>query len=209
MSSIWAATCWGFAFAYIRMHSLDAIGIGLGIAGALPVWTFIAKKLDAKVPGVHVIIDSADLTDAFRKAAEAGPEALRQAEHFAGSVPITGRFEATFQRATVEAQAHVQEWSEDPNLALVGVRIGIERRVRVIAGLLGLDEHQPLARLVNEIHERGIFPESFSDGLTRLVEYGNAAAHGATISVDTQNVTREADQVFKSLDEIIKRLGKQ
>jgi hypothetical protein len=209
MSAIWAFTAWGFAAAYISKHGVDTTAIVLGLVGALPVWTFIAKRVDAGLPGVHITIDSADLTDAFRKAAEAGPEALRQAEHFAGSVPITGRLEATLQRATLEAQAHVQEWSEDPNLALVSVRIGIERRVRVIAELLGLEEHQPLARLVNEIHERGIFTESFSEGLTRLVEYGNAAAHGATINVDSQNVTREADQVFKSLDEIIKRLGKQ
>lgn len=219
MSSIWAATCWGLAIAYVRTHGLDGIAVGLFIAGAFPVWTFIAKKVDAKVPGVHVIIDS-EVTDSFKVASENAPKVVKRAQVVAKSLsPATGRLEVTLERATIRAEGTletkhilkdehrvVQEWQTDPNLLLVAVRIGIERRVRVIAKLLDLDEGKPLPWLIRSIQERGVFLEPFSASLRRLVDYGNRAAHGDKVDVDAKTAAQDADELFKTLDEVIERL---
>lgn len=217
MSAVWAATCWLFCGANWWQHGLEPLTIGLGVGGALPIWTFIATKFSAKVFGQQVDIDTSDLNSAFKKTSEEARKAVAQAKVVADSLAVTGRLTATLQPATLKAIGTVgppqppvvQDWQTDPNLVLVSIRIAIERRVRIIAELLGLDARKPLGVLISSISQREVFPGGFSEGLRRLVDYGNRAAHGYDINVDPQTALKDADALYKTLDEIIEGLEKQ
>jgi len=214
MSSVWAAACWILGGTHWAKHGVDLMTILLVLGGATPVWTFIAKKVDAKLFGQHVVIDSTDWNSAFRTTSKEAPKAVAQAKVLADSLRLTGRLSATLQPGTLKAidtigphPPVVQDWQADPNLVLVSVRIGIERRVRIIAELLSLYERKPLSLLIRSITEREVFPEAFSEGLRRLVEYGNRAAHGYDVTVDPQTAVKDADALYKTLDDIIERLS--
>lgn len=217
ISAVWAATCWLFCAANWWQHGLEHLTIFLGVGGALPIWTFITTKFSAKVFGQQVDIDTSDLNRAFKKTSEEAPRAVAQAKVIADSLAITNRLTTTLEPAILRATGSVgppqprvvQDWQTDPNLVLVSIRIAIERRVRIIAELLGLDEGKPLGVLIRSISQREIFPEGFSEGLRRLVEYGNRAAHGHYINVDPQTALKDADALYNTLDEIIDDLERR
>lgn len=71
--------------------------------------------------------------------------------------------------------------SQDPNLALVGLRIEIEKRLRQLAVTHGVPERQPLWRMLNELGRKQILDPQACQGLNELINAGNNAAHGATV----------------------------
>ncbi len=69
----------------------------------------------------------------------------------------------------------------DPNLALVGLRIEIERRLRDLAKR-HLDVYAiPLPRLIERLVAAGALSAGEGSGLTDIVLAGNQAAHGASV----------------------------
>ena len=69
----------------------------------------------------------------------------------------------------------------DPNLALVGLRIEIEGRLRALAKR-HLDVYAiPLPRLIERLHSAGVLSAGEASGLTEIVLAGNQAAHGARV----------------------------
>ena len=90
----------------------------------------------------------------------------------------------------------------DPNLALVGLRIEIERRLRALAREVSLDDRQPLMRLFRQLQKEGVVSDPVLSGVQELVMFGNHAAHGA--QVDRATVAWAMDvgpQVLAVLDE--------
>jgi hypothetical protein len=81
------------------------------------------------------------------------------------------------------AKSHDQSLPlQDPNLALVGLRIQIERTIRALAAKHNLNPNQqPLTRLVDELSKLQILPADTARGVSMLVRYGNKAAHGASV----------------------------
>lgn len=70
----------------------------------------------------------------------------------------------------------------DPNLALVGLRIEVEQRLRRIGERHGIANHLlPLTKLLRELRQREILPIEVVSGLDELVISGNRAAHGAKV----------------------------
>jgi hypothetical protein len=69
----------------------------------------------------------------------------------------------------------------DPNLALVMLRIEIEKRLRAYGSANGLDARMPLSRLTREVATRQVISSSTEHGLGELIAAGNDAAHGATV----------------------------
>jgi len=69
----------------------------------------------------------------------------------------------------------------DPNLALVGIRIEIEIRIRELAEIEGLRLRQPLSKLLKELYHRGVLSQMVFSGLQEIVSAGNQAAHGARV----------------------------
>lgn len=73
---------------------------------------------------------------------------------------------------------------EDPNLALVGLRIEIERRLRELGRKHQLPERGSVIALLRDLKDRDVFDESSADGLESLIAAGNKAAHGAKVEKD-------------------------
>ena len=75
--------------------------------------------------------------------------------------------------------------SHDPSLALVAIRIEIEKAVR--SSLKSEGRPIPLSRAINQLISDGIITSSVANGLTELIQLGNRAAHG--VEVDTEAAT--------------------
>jgi hypothetical protein len=73
----------------------------------------------------------------------------------------------------------------DPNLALIGVGIEIEKRLREIAEQRGIDTSRgSLGMLLQRLERAEALPAQVTSGLRELVALRNQAAHGATVSGD-------------------------
>lgn len=80
------------------------------------------------------------------------------------------------------ADATLADISEiDPNLALVALRIEIEKRVRALARHFELPEKRPLGALMQDLSKMNAAPPDVVAGLRDLVALGNNAAHGARV----------------------------
>ena len=70
----------------------------------------------------------------------------------------------------------------DPNLALAGLRIELEKRLVRLAQAHDIGTHlQGMARLLRELARRGILSEDEESVLSDLVHLLNAAVHGASV----------------------------
>lgn len=76
---------------------------------------------------------------------------------------------------------------QDPNLALVALRIEIEQRVRQLAALHKVRDSQPLNRLVRQLQDIEVLNDSSVSGLQELIIAGNEAAHGARVEPRVAN----------------------
>lgn len=76
-------------------------------------------------------------------------------------------------------------YDTDPNLALVGFRIEVEKRLRDLAAACQIAESgMPLWHLLRELIDRRLIPPEMASGLMELIALGNRAAHGVTVSPD-------------------------
>ena len=70
----------------------------------------------------------------------------------------------------------------DPNLALAGLRIELEKRLVRLAQIHGVGtEMQGMGRLLRELARRGILSDDEESVLADLVHLLNAAVHGASV----------------------------
>jgi hypothetical protein len=77
--------------------------------------------------------------------------------------------------------SHRQIFEHDPNLALVGLRIEIEKRLRAIAEREGLRTDRSLGSLFDQLRNRGTLTGPTLSGVRELIMFGNSAAHGAQV----------------------------
>ena len=71
----------------------------------------------------------------------------------------------------------------DPNLALVGLRIEIERRLSRLASAIGISSNRRSAGfLLRDLVSREAVDPETAAGLADLIALGNQAAHGADVS---------------------------
>jgi hypothetical protein len=101
-----------------------------------------------------------------------------------GSTPLLEE-----QRA--EDMEPVEEY-EDPVLALAGLRIDIERRLRSLATSRGLDaEGLNISQLLSLLSMNNVISEAEYGALSDLVNLLNRAVHGAEVSTSTVDQTLE------------------
>jgi hypothetical protein len=137
---------------------IDAITFGLIVLAILPWLNKLIKR--AEFPGGWKI--------EFQDVQAAGEKVTRG---------------ETAQAHLVETAipSYVEISDRDPNLALVGLRIEIERRVRQLARQSGLQESRSLTRTIEDLHRLGVLDDSSVSGLQELVTAGNHSAHGAEV----------------------------
>jgi hypothetical protein len=92
---------------------------------------------------------------------------------------------------------------QDPNLAIVGLRIAVEKRLRAAAERRGIEtERRSATWLLRELSGRGILPGELADGLADLMTIASQAAHGAKVESDAASYALEAAPwVLAALDE--------
>lgn len=159
----------GLGLALIVVHILhpalkvDAITVSIFAITILPwLYSYIES---AKLPGGIEI--------KFRDISEAGEEISRS---------LRPELIAAEKAQDSEAVAENTLQLQDPNLALVDLRIKIERSLRALAKKRGLEENKPaLYNLLTELIKRRLIPGETADALRRLIRAGNDAAHGAKV----------------------------
>jgi hypothetical protein len=103
--------------------------------------------------------------------------------------------------APVELPAYIQTVDLDPNLALVGLRIEIEKRLRELAGRLKLNARRPIWALLRDFRIQAVLNDTSVNGLQDLIEAGNAAAHGAKVDPSlSQWSIEQGPQILAVLD---------
>lgn len=74
----------------------------------------------------------------------------------------------------------------DPNLALAGLRIEIEKKVREIIKKNGIaSEKQSLRGMVRLLYENQIVPHNEYEILYSIIDIGNKAVHGEKVDLET------------------------
>lgn len=158
---------------------IDGITIGLGILGLLP-WLFPIVE-SAKFPGGWEI--------KFRDLEEAG--------HL-----IVPTDKANIPESTASSIPPLAE--SDPNLALVAIRIEIERRMRMLAQGRGLNSRQPLIRLIRDLRQREVLTHEVLGGLDEIIQAGNQAAHGAMVEPTVAGwAISYGPSILAALDELV------
>jgi len=114
---------------------------------------------------------------------------------YAPTVVVTEKADSTIDNLRSVAES-------DPNLALVGFRIEVEKRIKRLAELNGLStERRGLHRLIRDLNERKVLSASATGGLLDLVVLANQAAHGAEVTRDAADWVLDAGRsIFKQLD---------
>jgi hypothetical protein len=161
---------------------VDSVTLGLLIVGVLPWLSELIES--AKFPGGWEV--------KFRDVTEAGDKITASASPAASTQP-----QPQYSFIAVAAQ--------DPNLALVGLRIELEQRLRQLAAQHGFpNSKQTLTRLLRELRQREALPGGVVSGLEELVYAGNQAAHGATVDprIADWAITNGPD-ILASLDELL------
>ncbi len=88
----------------------------------------------------------------------------------------------------------------DPNLALVGFRIEIEKLIRKMAAEYKLGSKDSLKQAIKELEEKGRIAPGPASGLMDLVALANQAAHGVKVSPGAINwVLDYAPELFNTL----------
>jgi len=91
--------------------------------------------------------------------------------------------------------------ARDPNLALVGAGVEVEKRLRQIAEANGIaSERASISRLLSSLTQAEIIPQNVSGALADLAGLRNQAAHGASVSSEA------SDWVLAILPELLAAL---
>jgi hypothetical protein len=135
---------------------IDSVTLGLLLLAVLPWLGFLLQRVE--LPGGWKVD--------FREVRAAEREITREAAPPEKPPP---------------RPSYVEIADRDPNLALVGLRIEIERRLQSLAVQHGIDTGGSVMNLFEELRDQGVLDASAVRGFRRLVTAGNEAAHGATV----------------------------
>ncbi len=164
--------------------TIDGITIGLFVVALIPWLTSIVESL--KLPGGWEI--------KLRDVSEAG-------QRITDAIPSAAENETPSLLAVAD---------QDPNLALVGLRIEIEKRLRMLAESANISSNQPLSRLLFELQKRGVLNPSAFSGLQEIVMAGNQAAHGARVEPGLSDwAFSKGNVVLSALDSVLQDRNKQ
>lgn len=166
---------------------IDSITLGLIILALLPWFSEIIES--AKLPGGWEI----KFRD-MQKAAEKVVESAKTGSEEKKLAPTDTTVEPAF--------LHIAE--RDPNLALAGLRIEIEKRLRLLAQNYEIPENRSLTLLLRELQKKEILTSSALAGLQELIYAGNQAAHGAKIEDGVADwAISYGPVILRTLDKII------
>ncbi len=161
---------------FVPTAKIDATTLIL-IAVAILPWILNYIK-GFEIPGVVKIdlIDAKAATDKVTRTVQPG----------VGGIAITGHAPTVKVEPRPDSFASLRTvYESDANLALVGFRIEVEKRIRELARANGLgNDRDTLQRLIRDLTNRGVIPPDAGSGLMEMIALGNRAAHGAEVSAE-------------------------
>ncbi|MDA3789728.1 MAG: DUF4145 domain-containing protein [Desulfobacula sp.] len=95
----------------------------------------------------------------------------------------------------------------DPKLALVALRIDIEKMIRSFQSELGelSNKSSSLSIRIQVLRNEGVLSPSVAEGLLEIIKLGNEAAHGATVDMDAAEfVIFKSGNIINKLEEQLK-----
>jgi Domain of unknown function (DUF4145) len=168
--------------------SIDSIALGLLIVAILPWASTLIES--AKFPGGWEVkfrdlkAASTAIESGSAKQSDVDPQAEKNDSFQAVARPI------------MEA---------DANLALVALRIEIEKRMRNLAYHYDVPMNLPLTRLFKELRDKDVLPDGIASSLQEIIQAGNRAAHGASVEPTVQNWAIESStKILRALDDLLK-----
>lgn len=173
------------AFAHVWRPELaiDAITLALLVCAALPWLAPLIKSVE--LPG-GLKVELAEVKAVADRAEEAG---------LISASPKPQTPEHSFQLVT----------EKDPNLALAGLRIEIERRLVRLSELHGIPvRYKGIGQLLRALDERGVLTAMQTRVLSDLTGLLNSAVHGAQVSSEAASQAFAiAPELLGSLDGMI------
>ncbi len=186
----------------------------------------VVLLLVAVLPWIAPIVKSVELPGGFKIQLQDVKDAAKELLRVDAVVqPPAGeiRMEASAPQVTLDAKAGIKFDAEiingaeaavaslknvagtDPNLALVGFRIEIEKRLRELATNKGLGPSLTLSTILRELRRRELLPSRVGSALSDLISLGNQAAHGVGVDPRTGEwVFEEGPEVLAALDRILR-----
>ena len=186
----------------------------------------VVLLLIAVVPWIAPIVKSVELPGGFKIQLQDVEEAAKELLRVDAVVqPAAGeiRIETSAPQVTLDAKAEIKFEAEvmnraeaavaslknvagtDPNLALVGFRIEIEKRLRELARNKGLDPSLRVSAMLRELRRRELLPSRVASALSELIALGNQAAHGVAVEPQTAEwVFEEGPKVLAALDRMLR-----
>lgn len=185
--------------------NIDELTFGLLILAALPWFAPVIKSLKWG----NVEITTRDMRVAGEKVTQTVK--LRGTAGYA-SDKLAADAEASAERIqavtamVADALKNIQSFSakEDPNLALISLRYEVEKRLRELAVIVGIDPDQTLVKLLGNFDREEVIALSVYSGLREIVVAGNQAAHGARVEPGLAGwVATNGREVLAALDVIL------
>lgn len=171
-------------------YRVDFVTVALLVVAVLPWLHHVFKDIKVSTTGIEITYAA---TQRALDRAVAGAE--RTAGQPAGSSSRSGDEPPGWQRVA----------ADDPNLALVGLRIEIEQRLRALGEKHGV-RSKNLVALLDELGARGVIDGETGDGLRDLILAGNRAAHGAQVDADLGHLlSRRVPLLLAALDALLAR----
>lgn len=171
----------------LSLAALHVARPNLAIDGKL-----IALLLVAIAPWLGTIFESLEFPGGWKiKYRDLKDTEIRARE--AGLLPASSRDQPNHLVALVE---------RDPNLALAGLRIEIEKRLRKIAEQKGIDTNRlGLGQLLRKLTEAHALSAEASSALADMTNTLNLAAHGASVEPQAAAWTMHAGpEILSALD---------
>ena len=168
--------------------SIDSITITLLIIGIVPWIIPFVKSLE--IPNV-LKIETSDVEQAVEKIDLKG----EMVKEMASRERIGG--EDFFKNLENVTKA-------DPNLALVGFRIELEKRISTVyEKILKKNRDITLMQMVSELQNKKIIHAELAAGMKNLVQLGNKAAHGYVVSSEAADLMLYyGPKIFAELNKI-------
>ena len=102
--------------------------------------------------------------------------------------------------------AYLSVLGADPNLALVGLRIEIEKRLRRLCNRRRLPEVASINELFRNLRRADVLDDELYHGLEWIITAGNRAAHGAKVDDGVTGwAVQYGPRILASLDELTEK----
>lgn len=164
---------------------IDAITLGLLIVAILPWLSSLIKS--AEFPGGWKV-EFRDLEAAAQK--------------------ITELNTYSDELTTSTTPSFHELLDKDPNLALVQLRIEIEKRVKALVQKHNISEKRSLIHMLGALHKNDVLDVTTTVGLSELIIAGNDAVHGASVDRKvTSWAINYAPRILYFLDRKIEELS--